>query len=202
MTDIVDPGTINNGDTPDWDLVQAYFDAIYTVINSPGQLTNANIDPAAAIAYSKLNLAGSIDAGDLDALPACCLAASSSLASGNITPEAWASESVDTDTMHSTSVNTSRITINTTGLYHIVTSLYIANGAGLGATDTASVTLSLAGSTIGINQDTGHTTAYAEINTILPLAATNYLETTYTQNSGSSVTATKRFSVVYLGPSS
>lgn len=65
MTDIVDPGTISNGDTPDWDLVQAYFDAIYDVINSPGELTNDNIDPAAAIAYSKLDLTGGIVTADL-----------------------------------------------------------------------------------------------------------------------------------------
>ena len=67
MTDIVDPGSINNGDTPDWDAVQAYFDAIYSVINSPGQLDNNNIKSAAGIAYSKLNLSNSIVAGDLTA---------------------------------------------------------------------------------------------------------------------------------------
>lgn len=65
MTDIVDPGTINNGDTPDWDVVQTYLDAIYAVINSPGQLDNNNIKAAAAIAYSKLNLANSIATADL-----------------------------------------------------------------------------------------------------------------------------------------
>lgn len=67
MTDITDPGTISNGDTPDWDLVQAYFDAIYAVVNSPGQLDNSNIKSAAGIAYSKLNLTGSIATADLAA---------------------------------------------------------------------------------------------------------------------------------------
>lgn len=65
MTDITDPGTINNGDTPDWDVLQTYFDAIYAVINNPGQLDNNNIKAAAAIAYSKLNLTGGIVTADL-----------------------------------------------------------------------------------------------------------------------------------------
>lgn len=65
MTDITDPGSISNGDTPDWDVVQTYFDAIYAVINSPGQLDNNNIKTAAAIAYSKLALTGSVTNADL-----------------------------------------------------------------------------------------------------------------------------------------
>lgn len=65
MTDITDPGTISNGDTPDWDVVQTYFDAIYAVINNPGQLDNNNIKASAAIARSKLNLTGGIVTADL-----------------------------------------------------------------------------------------------------------------------------------------
>ena len=65
MTDIVDPGSINNGDTPDWDAVQAYFDAIYSVVNSPGQLDDDNIKSGAGIAYSKLDLDGAIQGSDL-----------------------------------------------------------------------------------------------------------------------------------------
>lgn len=65
MTDISDPGTISNGDTPDWDLVQAYFNAIYAVINNPGQLENNNIKAGAGIDYSKLDLFNSIVGTDL-----------------------------------------------------------------------------------------------------------------------------------------
>jgi hypothetical protein len=65
MTDIVDPNTITNGDTPDWDAVQAYFDAIYAVINNPGELDNANIATGAGIEYDKLDLTGDIVTADI-----------------------------------------------------------------------------------------------------------------------------------------
>lgn len=132
MTDITDPGTISNGDTPDWDIVQTYFDAIYSVINSPGQLDNNNIKSSAAIAHSKLangtagyvlaaNGSGVITASKPSALvvPAARAASSASttVANDTVTAITLGGETYDTDGMHSTVTNTSRMTIQTAGLY-------------------------------------------------------------------------------------
>lgn len=125
MTDIVDPGSINNGDTPDWDLVQAYFDAIYSVVNSPGQLDNNNIKSGAAIAYSKLNLANSIDNDDIKSaeIAATKLARSTvhsdnSTSLTNITATTW------------TNTGTT-FTAGATGLYVISCSGQVTNNAAL-----------------------------------------------------------------------
>ena len=215
MTDIIDPGTINNGDTPDWDLVQAYFDAIYDVINSPGELTNANIDPAAAIAYSKLNLSNSIVAGDiasgavgaaeLDAIPVCVLAQASNVANANTTAETWATEATDTDGMHSTSVNTSRITIQTAGVYRVQASAWYDGTLPEG--ETCAVSLRLSGTEIGKSVRASETTpvgsgavAYVEIDATFACAASSYFEVVYS-HSGLTSLATKRFSAVYIGAS-
>ena len=114
MTDIVDPGSINNGDTPDWDLVQAYFDAIYSVINSPGQLDNNNIKSGAAIAYSKLNLAGSIATADLgnDAVTTAKVATPTTGASAN--------GSLVQQGTANTDVVVAPYTIPTTGFYDFI----------------------------------------------------------------------------------
>jgi len=63
VTVITYPNNIANGDTPDWDLVQAYFDAIVTWGETTG-LTNANINASAAISRSKLNLTGALLSAD------------------------------------------------------------------------------------------------------------------------------------------
>lgn len=132
MTDITDPGSINNGDTPDWDVLQTYFDAIYAVVNNPGQLDNNNIKAAAAISHSKLAnaTAGYIlranGSGVITAAPAttpvvpaarAASSATTTVPDSTSTAIALAGETYDTDGMHSTSVNTSRMTIVTTGLY-------------------------------------------------------------------------------------
>lgn len=122
MTDITDPGSINNGDTPDWDVLQTYFDAIYSVVNNPGQLDNNNIKAAAAIAYSKLNLTGAILNADLaGSISATKLARSTvhsdnSSALTNITPTTW------------TTTNTT-FTAGATGLYVISCSGQVVNNA-------------------------------------------------------------------------
>mgnify|MGYP000860278069 FL=1 len=66
MSSITYPNNISNADTPDWDLVKAYFDAVNTRATTT-KLDNNNIANAAAIAYSKLALSNSIATGDLAA---------------------------------------------------------------------------------------------------------------------------------------
>ena len=124
MTDIVDPGSINNGDTPDWDLVQAYFDAIYSVVNSPGQLDNNNIKSGAAIAYSKLNLTGAVLNADLAGSIAATKLARSTVHSDNSTSL--------TNITATTWTNTgTTFTAGATGLYVISCSGQVINNAAL-----------------------------------------------------------------------
>lgn len=213
MTDIVDPGTINNGDTPDWDLVQAYFDAIYTVVNSPGQIDNNNIKSGAAIAYSKLNLSGSIATADLAsgavtvakeaAKPVCVLAQASNVANANTTAEAWSSEITDTNGMHSTSVNTSRITIQTAGVYRVQASVWFDDS--LTNSESCAVSLVASGLQIGksvrsVEDDPvgSNQTGYAEIDITLACSVGNYFEVVYSHSAPGANLATKRFTATYL----
>lgn len=125
MTDITDPSTISNGDTPDFDVLQTYFDAIYAVINNPGQLDNNNIKASAGIAYSKLNLANSITTADLAAgaiTPAKLAAPTRQLASNASTVQQGAPNTWTT---------AATLTIAATGTYDITAKSVLSNyGAG------------------------------------------------------------------------
>lgn len=86
--------------------VNSNFTTIYNDYN--GNITNANIASGAAIAHSKL--AGFIG---------CRVYNSADLSANTATDTAMTfnSERFDTDTMHSTSTNTGRITFTTAGYY-------------------------------------------------------------------------------------
>ena len=95
-----------------------------------------NGDPAASGKVLRSTGASSTEwntvaAGDLDAsVFACCLCTVNADQNWTInTPMTvgWPVETYDTDSMHNTSTNTSRVTINTDGRYMFTIGLYIAN---------------------------------------------------------------------------
>jgi hypothetical protein len=99
------------------------------------------------------------------------------VATGAVTAIALDTEDWDTDTMHSTVTNTSRITVNTAGLY-LVTGQFGTTGA---VTGTLIVILRLNGTTNLAAQtvpNTG-TFSYGEAAETYNLAATDYLELCY-----------------------
>lgn len=63
-----------------------------------------------------------------------------SLASGTGTNILWNIEHVDTDSMHSTTVNTERITINTAGVYQIDAGIYFFTNSTAGRRELSLVT--------------------------------------------------------------
>lgn len=95
MTSITYPNNIANGDVPDWDKVQAYFDAIVTALETTG-LDDNNIKAAAGIARSKLTLTNGIATADIQAgavtpakIALGSVGSSSSVAAPNLTPSTW-----------------------------------------------------------------------------------------------------------------
>jgi len=137
MTDITDPGTISNGDTPDWDLVQAYFDAIYDVINSPGQIDNSNIKAAAAIAYSKLALTGSIATADL-AANAVTPAKRATPTTGSATNASLVSQGIP-----STYITVATFNVAFSGFYDFKAECRCSNGGSGGVSGTVETILAL-----------------------------------------------------------
>lgn len=93
------------------------------------------------------------------------------------------SEVHDTDTMHSTSSNTGRITFNKGGVYVVSGHIEFASNA----TGIRGISIRLGGSTfIAINSTTAinGTTHALSISTIRQFSATNYIELGAYQNSG------------------
>lgn len=118
----------------------------------------------------------------------------------------WNSEDFDTDGFHSTTTNTSRITIPTGkgGKYRVEASTAWATDA----TGERVLVIRKNGSTVALNQTIG-TTATAisnELSCVLVLAANDYIEAFVLQSSGGSLNAYKNnpdrygwFSATYLG---
>lgn len=106
-----------------------------------------------------------------------------SIATATVTALTFDSERHDTDTMHSTSVNTGRLTATTAGKYLIWANVVIAaNAAGLRI-----VSLRVNGSTIiGSVRALGSasTDAYVNLATVYSLAANDYVEVTVYQDTG------------------
>lgn len=114
------------------------------------------------------------------------------------------SERYDTDAMHSTSVNTSRITFNTPGLYVVTASVEFAANA----TGERNLELLLNGTTfIALDgrraQAAGST--YCTIETQYKFAATNYVEIRALQSSGGALNvnnfsqASPEFAATWIG---
>lgn len=104
----------------------------------------------------------------------------------------WDTEQYDTDSMHSTSVNTSRITIATSGMYDIKTSLYwVANATGYRQIE---IRKNSGGSAAGGTQIAQFRAATSPTSSAWvggdvdePLVAGDYLECFATQTSGGSL---------------
>lgn len=118
--------------------------------------------------------------------PSCRIFNSASQSPANITETAltFDSERFDTDNMHSTSVNTSRITINTAGLYSIAGMMsWAANGTGIrqigirlnGATYVALVLVASSGAGAATLMNVG---------TLYRFAVNDYVELVGYQSSG------------------
>jgi len=108
-------------------------------------------------------------------------------------------ESIDTDSMHSTSVNTSRITINTDGDYLLGTVVsYAANGTGNRA-----VAFRVNGTTdylVDIRTGTATNSTGISGSLVLPLVTTDYVEVVTWQTSGGALNATlTQFSARWIG---
>lgn len=91
-------------------------------------------------------------------------------------------ESYDTDTMHSTSVNTGRITATTTGLYTVYGQVCMASNA----TGTRTLALLKNGTAVANArlQSVIATNAYIDLETDVQLTAGDYVTMTMTQTSG------------------
>lgn len=101
-------------------------------------------------------------------------------------------ELYDTDTMHSTSVNTGRITFNTAGLYAVGSSVTF----GVSATGDRTLSLLKAGTTIVAEADiapnpTGGRGTGVVVATIYKFAAAEWVEVWATQNSGGNLSVLK-----------
>lgn len=145
MTVITYPGNIANGDTPDWDLVYAYFTAVKAAAETTGW-DNNNIKAAAGIAYTKLNLTDKIVTADIK--------------NAQVNADKMATPTVTTDTLGS---NTNNGVINvpfsslcsvqapSTGYYDItaVARLRCASGTTAGALAEMQAYLTVAGSQVG-----------------------------------------------------
>lgn len=198
---------LNQTGTNEWADVEDNDKALRDEFN--GNIENVNIKSTAAIAHSKLadatagytlraNGSGVITASSV---PVCVLAQTSSVASGNSSAETWAGEWADTDGMHSTSVNTSRITIQTAGIYRIQASVWFDHT--LNAGEHAFAFLSSNGTNLGgrVHEVVNVYWAYADLDYVFPCTASTYFEATFSHNNAGSKSATKRFTATYIGPS-
>lgn len=127
--------------------------------------------------YLKTNL------NNLIVPPACRVYASGNQSIGNATFTAvtFNSERFDTDGMHSTSVNTARVTAATAGIYQITGHLVFASGSG-----TRNARIRLNGVTSIAEQETPVTTATRAVTVtcLYELAVGDYVELLAYQDSG------------------
>jgi len=136
---------------------------------------------------------GDVVKADLDFLanpPACRVynsAATTSIPNNAATTLTFDSERFDTDSMHSTVTNTSRITVNTAGLYVVNAQVFFA-GNGTGERYVA-INVNGATTIVRVQQVTNTTTGpwRAQAITLWKAAATNYFEVSVFQNSGAAL---------------
>lgn len=109
--------------------------------------------------------------------------ATTSCTNGAATVILFDTEAYDTDTMHSTSSNTGRITATTTGLYTVYGQVCMASNA----TGTRTLSLLKNGATTLANarlQSVIATNAYIDLEIDVQMTAGDYVELTMTQTSG------------------
>lgn len=121
----------------------------------------------------------------LIAPPRCSVyqTATTSCTNGAATTILFDTEAYDTDTMHSTSSNTGRITATTTGLYTVYGQVCMASNA----TGTRTLSLLKNGATTLANarlQSVIATNAYIDLEIDVQMTAGDYVELTMTQTSG------------------
>lgn len=222
MTDITDPGTISNGDTPDWDAVQAYFDAIYAVINNPGQLDNNNIKAGAGISYSKLNLTNAIVAGDLTSsavttakinngavtkdklgvTPAALVTATAqSVATGTDTTVQFPGTSYDTDSLHATN---SKLACTSAGIYVFAANIVFPADSSVTANTRNEVWIRYNGSTRLATSAApiANSAGYLSVAGQFRASAADFIECVVYQESGGTVNVSGNFSMARLGAGS
>lgn len=112
-----------------------------------------------------------------------------SLTSGTTTLVPLDAEDYDRDSMHSTSVNTSRIVVNTDGRFHLTARLsFAANGSGIRAVDVRKNAGGSAGGGSFVARDAGPPAGTGvtqlECNMTIQLVSGDYLEMFATQTSG------------------
>lgn len=150
-------------------------------------IANGQIDAAAAIAYSKLNLASSITRSDTASsfAPSARVFhnAAQSINNNTTTILAFNSERFDTDTIHDTVTNNSRLTCKTAGKYIVSATIGFASNA----TGVREVDVKLNGTTNiarrienAVNGDNHYTT----VDSLYDLAVNDYLEIAVVQTSG------------------
>jgi hypothetical protein len=99
----------------------------------------------------------------------------------------WNTETYDTDSFHSTTTNTGRITIPTgKGGYYLITSMIFFENASSGAAIRLRVLKN--GTAIFSNQETQQFQKGIVLSTVVNLAAADYVEIQVFQNSGASGT--------------
>lgn len=174
---------ISNGDSLDATTVNQNFTTIANAVN--GNLDDSNVKSAAAIQGSKiagfdkvkLRLSGS---------PAV------SAPSGGTTAIPWLTEEYKTvSALHSTSVNTSRITVQTTGYYTVSSGIQFSPPAA--ATGVPTLVLLLNGTgvhntTPGTPVSTSNYTQYS-FSFDIHLTAGDYIESAFSHFTGSTLVA-------------
>lgn len=115
---------------------------------------------------------------------------------GTETAITFTSEDVDTDGIHSTTVNTSRFTCVTAGRYKFVGSVGIAGNAN----GTRTVRLKLNGATtkVAVRQAGNATNTFLEVTEDILLVAGDYIELTMQQDSGSTLATSAATDVTFL----
>lgn len=200
---------LNQTGTNEWADVEDNDKALRDEFN--GNIENVNIKSTAAIAHSKLanatagyalvaNASGVITA---TANPsALALTLSQSVSNNTATAISLGAESWDTNGIHSTSVNTSRMTIATAGIYRYDGQIVFPGQNATNARVEAYVRLN--GATT-LSRSGGLKTTITSVDECIcvgglySLVATDYLELYAFHSMGSSATVTASLSVVRVG---
>lgn len=163
----------------------------YSKLALATSIVNADISASAAIAYSKLALTGAILAADLASQPAARAYhnAAQSIANSTVTTLAFNSERFDTNTIHDTSSNNSRLTCQTAGRYQITANVEFASGGG----NRRLVQILLNGATaigrVDLAPQSGSASVYV-VSTVYQLAVSDYVEVQVFQDSGGALNVT------------
>lgn len=198
------------GNIPDADEMMSDLQHLRTYVNSAldaSNITAGTIDTARLPTIPSANLVN-VPATSLAVVPAARVyhSANQSIAFQVEMSVAFNSERFDTDTIHDTVTNNTRLTCKTAGLYLISGSVYFTDGL---TNSTSSLTIRLNGATelaiqSHIDNDTGEGTRGLNVATPYVLAVNDYVELrAFASMTGGEITkrgnASPEFSMVYLG---